>query len=504
MSVRTKSAFLGSITSQIFLIVAMGVNLAVIPFALQYISKNEYGAAIVLIQVFWYLVNFDFGLRTALSRMLAMFSGINSENSREVNQLISTAFFAYIILGAFVAVFGPFLANPLAQLIGIEQTGQGIQVLIILIIFTGIRFPLLSFESLLFAQQKQALSNFIVFITGISNSATIAVCVYLGAGIFSFAYGIMLSTVIGSLLKIFSIYRFFPLIKVRRKYFSTGILKNMFSFGFFTTIYSLANQLIMQSDKILIGALINPAAVAVYTITAKIPEIIMTLINKVTENSTPVMLEKFNSEGRNSLGTTFEKLLKTVSVLVASSFWLVISFNKSFVKLWVGAEYYSGEMISIITASFFSILMLTFTNTMCLFSIGKIKGYSFASLAQIIVSIGLSIPFSTWWGVAGIILASNLAALITLLYIPWKTILEIHLPKSVFLKNMILPILYISIPGAGIYFSTHWYFNNFPLNFINFLAVGALFSACMAGFVYRFIVRNEINAVFKHKIFKNR
>lgn len=499
MSAKIKSAFLGSVTSQVFLLITMLVNLAIIPFSLNYISKSEYGIALILIQVFWYLINFDFGLRTALSRILALLSVDKPEQRHKMNKLVSTSFWAYIVLGLLLSLTGFFIAPYFADIIGIGNSSTGVRVLTILTVFMGLRFPLLSFESLLFAQQKQALSNFIVFLTGITNSLVIAVCLLLDQGIYSFAYALIFSTLLGSGMKIFYIRKHFPFIRLKLSFFSKSLLKEMFGFGFFTTIYSLANQLIMQSDKLLIGALINPAAVAAYAITAKIPEITMTLINKITENSTPVFIARYSEEGNEGLKKAFPSLLKIVTILVFIGFWLVLSFNEAFVGLWVGSDFFSGNMATILTVSFFSMLMITFTNTINLFSSGKIRGFSIVNLIQIGVSIILSIPFARQWGVVGIILASNMAAFITFLYIPIKTMKEIGIPFAQYIKNFLVPALVISLCGGLIYFLIQEYFEANQANLLSFSILAILAGTSMGLFSYLIFLRKDLKDILGNK-----
>ena len=492
MLLRGRSILLGSISSQVFLILSMAINLAIIPLILKYLSKEEYGVAIILLQLFWYFINFDFGLRNSLSRWFSIHSTITDEGRHSMNEVVSTAFFSYVILGSLLSVIGAISAPGLASLAGIE-TPDGKQLLTILAVFMGLRFPLLSFDSILFSQQKQSLSNLIVFVSSITNSGIIVLCVINGMGIYSFAYALIISTIIGSALKFFFVKKYFPWLRIRRYLYNSKLIREMISFGFFTTLNAFAFQLIIQSDKLLIGALITPAAVAVYSITAKAPEIIMTLVNKIAENSTPYFINKSATDGEGSLVLPYGKLIKLVTVITISCFWLTISFNKPFIVLWVGEGFYSGTMATLLTTSFFSMFMLTFANTICLYSVGKIKGYSIVSIIQATVSILLSIPLAHKWGLTGILIASNIAAFISFIYIPIKTAKEIKLSWSIYIQGFLLPLIYISVFGILIYISCTWYFNTYQTTLFSFMTIGSLASIGIVTYSCYFLLRDEVS-----------
>lgn len=497
---RGRSIFLGSISSQIFLLLSMVINLAVIPIILKYLSKEEYGVAIILLQLFWYFINFDFGLRNSLSRWFSIHSTIDDEGRRSMNEVISTAFFSYVILGLLLAISGAIAAPGIASLAGIE-TFEGKQLLSILLVFMGLRFPLLSFDSILFSQQKQSLSNLIVFVSNIANSGLIVLCVINGMGIYSFSYALIISSLIGSGLKFFFVKKYFPWLRIKRSLYNSKLIREMISFGFFTTLNAFAFQLIIQSDKLLIGALITPAAVAIYSITAKAPEIIMTLVNKIAENSTPYFINRSATDGEGSLISPFSKMIKLVTIITISCFWLTISFNKPFVVLWVGESFYSGSMATLLTTSFFSMFMLTFANTICLYSIGKIKGYSVISIIQAAISILLSIPLARKWGLTGILIASNIAALISFIYIPLKTAKEIKFPLNVYIRGFLLPFFYVSICGVIIYIASTWYFNTYRPTLLSFVMIGLLASAGITIYSCYFLLRNDVSRFLQSTTF---
>src|SRR5215203_6321749 len=103
---RTKSAFWGSISSQVFMIISMLLTIIITPLVLKYLDKEEYGFYTILFQLVGYLSMLDFGLSVAIARSLAANRGEDENSKQAINRIISTSFFTYSVLGILVIIIG--------------------------------------------------------------------------------------------------------------------------------------------------------------------------------------------------------------------------------------------------------------------------------------------------------------------------------------------------------------------------------------------------------------
>ena len=95
---RTKSAFLGSISSHVFMILNMLISIVVTPLILKFLDNEEYGFYVILFQIIGYLSILDLGLGGALTRSLASNRGEDETSKLAINKIISTSFFTYSFL----------------------------------------------------------------------------------------------------------------------------------------------------------------------------------------------------------------------------------------------------------------------------------------------------------------------------------------------------------------------------------------------------------------------
>lgn len=451
MSSGIKSVFWGSVSSQAYLIITMLVNLAVIPFTINHLDKEQYGFALVIMQLFGYFLILDFGLGNSLARFLSLHREQNEENKKAINQIISTGFFIYLLIGLLVLLCGYLVSTYLASGLGIHSE-EGKRMIWMLSIFLAIRFPLFSIEGLLFAHQRQSLNNTIVFFSGLMNSFIIITAVYYGAGIFAFAYAFMASSTTSFLLKYLAIRKLYPYIRISRSSFKANMVSGFYSFGFYTFLNFIGIQLILHSDKLLVSSIVSAEAVAIFTITARIPEIVMTLINKIGENSVPLLVEKTKEKNHVEFQTTFSHILTITTVCVCISFWLMITFNESFVHLWVGDEFYTGNATALLITTFYSLFSLQYFNSICLYTLGKVRNYSILTLMQAGLNIFLSVYLGKLYGISGIITATILSLSLSLIYIPYQTIKVLRGNfKDFVYKPVIKPLVILSPVGLGYY-----------------------------------------------------
>jgi|GEM_PF-1062790 len=496
MSSGIKSVFWGSVSSQVYLIITMLVNLAVIPFTISYLDKEQYGFALVIMQLFGYFLILDFGLGNSLARFLSLHREQNEENKKAINQIISTGFFIYLLIGLLVLLCGYLVSTHLASGLGIHSE-EGRKMIWILTIFLAIRFPLFSVEGILFAHQRQSLNNTIVFFSGLMNSFIIITAIYYGAGIYAFAYAFMASSTTSFLLKYLAIRKLYPFIRISRSDFKSNMISGFYSFGFYTFLNFVGIQLILHSDKILISSIVSAEAVAIFTITARIPEIVMTLINKIGENSVPLLVEKTKEKNQQEFQDTFRQLLTLTTVCTCISFWLIVIFNEPFVSLWVGNEFYTGNTTALLITTFYSLFSLQYFNSICLYSLGKVRNYSILTLIQASLNIFLSVYLGKLYGVSGVITATILSLTLSLIYIPYQTIRTLKGSfKDFVYMPVIKPLVILSPVGLGYYLLVEAYIHTASLNWISM--TGAVLTGCalLGSVAYFVFLRNIIRNLF--------
>ena len=223
---RLKSAFWGSVSSQVFMVFSMLLGMVTTPFILKFLDKEEYGLSTILFQIVGYLSMFDFGLGSAVARYLATSRGEDEASQAAVNRIISTSFFTYSVLGILVIIAGisaaPFLPNFFDM--DARLSDVAISIAFTLSIFIGLQFPLKVFSSIFYAHQRQLLSNTTGFIIGILNLVLPVVFLYFGHGLWSFVYTNIISTVISIFMTVLLLKKYYGYLRIRPRFFDKTLL----------------------------------------------------------------------------------------------------------------------------------------------------------------------------------------------------------------------------------------------------------------------------------------
>lgn len=475
---RAKSALLGSVSSQVFMIFGMFLSIAVTPLILQYLNKEEYGLYTTLFQIIGYLSIFDFGLGAAIARSLAAHRADNLESKIAINKIISTSFFTYFAVGALITFGGMALAPYFGSVFQMSPDLHDLSnsLALTLAIFIGMQFPIKVFSSILYAHQKQLIYNTTNFIVNFFTIALPVVFLYFGFGLWSFVYTTLVTFFISLIMTVYLMLRHYPFLRIRFKNFDKTFLKQMFSFGFFIFLTGIAGQIIFFSDRLFIGSIVSLSAVTLYSITIKAPELCRELAFRIADQAYPAMVEIGHQEGETRLKMMHQKLMILTICFVSIAFWMILIINEWFIKLWVGENFFAGYPVLLLSLAHMLLQSMIHVSFIFLMGAGKIKGYSMIAMFEAGLKIFLTVWLGKMFGITGIMFSTVLAAVLTggwFVIFTTSRYLKIGFFEY-FLKPVIIPFLLISGVGLLLYFSSKNLFQVIQLNWINFLVVSTI------------------------------
>jgi O-antigen/teichoic acid export membrane protein len=448
---RTRSAFIGALSSQF----AILLNFITTPFILHNLSANIYGLSIIIFQITSYLGMFDFGLTAGVERFLAGTRGDSEESRGKIQQIISTSFIVYLILGAMVVlvgcVFAPFAAE--AFNVPADTVEDVSSIIVYLSVLVGLQFLLRAVSGIFFAHQKQLLSNSLSFILNISNALFTVYFVYLGFELWSFVYAQILVFFFNALLNFILFRRHYGYIKIRPSNFNLSLLKEMFAYGFYLFVIGIAVQIVFQTDRILIGSIVSLSAVSVYALTSKLPELASQFIWKITDNSFPAMVELSKGQDLNHFRMVHDKLMKLTLSLTTTAFWFISLATFPFLSLWVGPAFFAGQEF-VFLICYLYLIQLTFihVSAMCLNGAGIAKQLSLMSVVEATLNLGISIILAKQFGLIGVLLGTIISGILTSFwYVPYLTIRFMRIKLSSYLIGIIKPIIFCSAFDGTIY-----------------------------------------------------
>jgi O-antigen/teichoic acid export membrane protein len=454
---RTKSALLGAISSQVYTIISVILNIFSIPIIVKHLNSEIYGLSVIIFQVTAYLGMFDFGLTAGIERYLAGTRDNNTDNKLIITKIVSTSLIVYSVIALIVIVIGnifaPFAGHifnaPAKYLQSIHHIIAWLSALL------GFQLILRAITGIFFAHQRQFLSNTLSFFLVVGNIICTVCFVDLGYGLWSFVYSQATMSLLYGAVNLYFFRIYYPYIKIDLKNFEFQMVREMFSYGFSLFLTGIAVQVIFQTDRVIIGSLISFTAVSIYTFTAKLPELTSQLVWKISDNSFPALVElSKKTHAVSSLKTAHDKLMQVTLSCTTTIFWLVILFSYPFIKLWVGEEYYAGFLFTALV-SYLYLIQLTFIHvtSVCLNGLGIARRLTVSALIEAVINLAMSLYLVKIYGLKGAITATIVGGLLTSFwYVPYLSIRYFKSTWLDYLSRVLKPMLVCSIFDGLFYY----------------------------------------------------
>jgi len=481
------SAIKGVLSFQLFMLLTITITFIGTPIVLSLIDKESYGLWILISQAISYFALFDFGLSLGMYKILTV---NRTASNQELSEILSTSFFSMLLIGIVLSLIGT-AAIPLIQhslKIKKESLDVTYFLFISLLILNPLLLPFRQICSVFHAHQKQFLSNTLQFIAFTLNMPLNILFLYLGFDLWAFVYSSCIVAVIIVCVNTYFFYTNYPSVSIKPSFYNRRWLPQMYRYGIFLFINYIAWLLVSSTDRLLIGSLISLTAVTVFSLSVRLPEVLLSLTFTITDNFFPLMSEVGSTNDSEKFKTIHHKLMLfsvTFSTIIA---WMIFLFDESFVYFWVGNNNFIGSDIIAIISILFIIHTIRHVSTACLNSAGLVKGYSLVFLFEGILNLGLSIWLGKLYGVTGIMLGTICACLITSgWYTPFlaKRYMKIGL-REYLLIPIIRPVFILSFIGIGIYYLLKYYqieLIHSLVEWIGFLSLTLIVFICASWFL---------------------
>ncbi|WP_299252678.1 oligosaccharide flippase family protein [uncultured Cytophaga sp.] len=503
---RVRSAVMGVLSSQFFMIINIFLALWTTPLYLDILGKEGYGLYTVIIQLIAYVYIMDLGLSAGITRELAGFKDIEKEENRiAINHVVSTSFFVYVLIGilSFAVVLLAMPYVPMVFDIPTEFNGVLNDILISYGVFMLINFPLKAIAGIFYAHQRQVLSNTLGFISNLISIVLplILLITWKEIGLWAFVIANGLNIFISVAINVYFILKHYPFLKIRFQFFKSRVFKEMFRFGMYTFLIQLAVQVVFQTDRILVGSLVSLSAVSIYAITLRLPELCLQTVFRVTNSSFPALVERFKNNATQDMALIHNKLMLLQMTIIVCAVILIGVLDKPFIELWIGANFFSGWGVLGIYIVLMVLLTMSNVSAVCLNSSGDIKSLSVWAILEAILNLGLSLYLGRKYGIIGIIAATLFASAITTSwFIPYKTMKTFNIPTWDYLKPVLIPIAYFT-PFAGVcYIGAKYYFEYVGGNWLSIIIFGLIIGMVLMFFAWFVVLRKEFLLYIPEKI----
>lgn len=332
-----KKLLLNSFSNTLNLIVNIFVTLIMTPVFLNYLGHHDYGIWELITVTLGYMGLLDFGLRSAVVRFVAFYRTQNAHNT--INRLYATALSFMLSIGLLLmlAFFIWSEVNPSS--LSEEATGAEKYALFLFVI--GICLPF-SFstqvaEAVLEGKQRylsKSLTNIVVRITG---SIYLFYFLNVENGLVLLSQVLLISTIIRLLtfmaLLFFNQEKVSPFHKPSHKLF-----KELFQFGSKSLINGIAFSLQSTSGVFIIGIILGPAMVPLYSIPRSLVKYVSTFMLALGKVFLPYFTQQIVSENHQELQRAFVFYSKLLIWFLLTSVAYILIFGSDFIHFWLKGQ----------------------------------------------------------------------------------------------------------------------------------------------------------------------
>lgn len=437
------------------LIVSMVVTFVMAPIYLKVMGHHDYGLREMVLALVGYMGMLDLGMRPTVSRFASMHNAQKDRGALLTVYACSLAFLGLVglVLASFFWVWAttyPEWLNP--------EGGEDLTKYVLFLLFVGgqvlFAFPKFVTESYLEGLQRYYFKNMVNIIT------TIAIAVI------SYIYitpenGLVLLVGLGAASQVIKLL-IFGLILLKPalgtiypnvRYFSREKLREMLSFGLKSFIQGAAYKVERLSDKLVIGSILGPAALPVYTI----PSTLVGYISSITMTLTHAFMPLFSDLNARSQQVKIKAIYMVASKLVVG---LIIPMGVGicliggpFIAIWMKGEFDPTlvDAILVLLVTYTLVPMLNPFASRYLTAINKHVIFAKVAPPAALANLGLSIWLVYEYGVIGAALGSVLPVFVVMPIFLKVVANNLEISMLEYVKHVILPaIVPVTVMGCGL------------------------------------------------------
>lgn len=378
--------------------------LALTPYVIARQGAGVFGAWTIVLLVAGYLRLLDLGIGQATARFVAARFSVAERREVVATSIVVLALAGLVgtLTGLVVAALSP----------GIFGDHAGLpQALAVMAVSTGLQVPLNTFGNALFGLGRIVERNAFVTARMVVSALAIVVTVETGGGLAAFVsaqaageLAVMLAQAAWCRFRIEEL-------KVSWRDARRSHLREVGSFSIAVLGFTVATQLAFYSDGLVIGAALGTAAVAVYTVAARLVEGTSQLLSQFADVFMPVFAELDAAEQTERGRALFFAGTQVTLVIGFPLIGLLIALGEPLIRLWIPQDAFAASWppLAMLAGALVFTAPLRFGVLWAIGSArhGRIAFYAIVdSVANILLSVLLVGPL----GIVGV----SLATLVTL------------------------------------------------------------------------------------------
>jgi O-antigen/teichoic acid export membrane protein len=384
----------------------MVVGVVMLPFNIAHLGQSAYGLWVLAASITAYFSMLDLGYGVAQVKFAAQYRA--RRDHRGLNEIVSTLFFFFTLVGLATMAVGALLAFNLERLFNVtpEQADVGRKVLLIITAYVAVGFPFSVFGGIVNGFQRHFMNGSIAIATTIIVAVANVAVLLAGYGLVELVVtttSIRLLAYIGYRL---NAYRAFPALKIRPRFVKLARLREVTGFSAFILLIDIANKVNYSTDTIVVGAFMGTIAVAVWAVAGRLITTVQNMTSQLSGSLFPIIVDYATLDDGERLRRVFVQGTRiTLAMVVPLSAGLVM-LAEPLVQAWVGPDFRGSVPIIYVLAAAIVVRVATSPASMLLKGAERHRLVAFVNLLMAVANLALSIVLVRWFGLMGVALGT--------------------------------------------------------------------------------------------------
>ena len=476
-----ENSLLGNIfTNYLGTMIDVAIIFILTPIILDELGSTAYGIWILLHSILFYLNFLDLGLYDSTVKYIAKF--IAKGEVDNVNKLTGTTLTVFIISGIVAFIVCIFIAFFVVQLFDVPDDLTQTLKLATLIIGLDllISFPASVFDGIIEGHQRYDILNYSDIAFSVLQAIATVALLASGYGIISLLWLEIVTTIIGMLVDLIIIRKFFPHISLSIK-FDNKMWRIIRGFTVWNFIIEVVTDGSEELGKLIIPFFMSVSLITPFAIVYALGNMIIRAVEPIVDVLFPLSSALDANADQESLQQLVIQTTRAVTVLSFPAALYMGFFGEPIIDLWLGEGVVSVDplLIPIVMVNFMTSVYFWPASSI-LMGMDKVKQLLRATVVEIIFTamlIGLFIQDYQLLGLAGSICLSTFVVHFGLL-LPLIS-KSLNLPLATFLYQSLFKPAFASLPliMASQYLYDHYYPDTWLLMAVDTLSLVILYTA---------------------------
>jgi len=373
------------------------------PYIIHKLGDKRYGIWALAFAFIDYYTLFDFGFKSAVVNLISGFRARGED--REINEVINTALFYFIVLGLLIFGLTWFSAPELHRFFKISPEYQHDFAILVRVIAVGwsAAISLSVFQGAIEGFQRFKTANHIWILSLIVRSGGSALMLFLGHGLIAMGIVVTIAQFLSFGLTFLTVRRAFPAMRLSPVLARFSMWKRIASYGVHSFVAYLGNTLITQAPPILIGHYQSEAFVGYYTLPSRLLQYVVELVTRIGYVTMPNTAQ-LAAEGKKReimlLGTYLNRYC--LALFLPLAIFLAV-YGRALVQTWLGPSFaeHAAPLLPVFVLSTSLAVAGQFNSSQILFGLAKHDNYAKALIAEGALALGAMIVLLPRYGIFG-------------------------------------------------------------------------------------------------------